>query len=212
MRLLSLFSGTGAIECPFRACDWEVQSVDIDNSHGCTIQCDILLWDFTLEPKCDVLFAGCPCEACSIANARGVGNLALADKLVRRTWEVIEHFIQLNPNLLWFVINPDSSLLWKREVANVFTNQVQLDFCQYGKLYRERTRLATNALDYKPRALCRPATCHSCVNGRHIETAQRGPCKRGGQGDVLDVCTLDQLHAYPSDLCFEIFELCCLRQ
>ena len=72
MRLLSLFSGTGSIERPFLEADWEVQSLDIDGSHGATVVADILTWDYSNEPPCDVLTAGVPCENYLIANTRGV--------------------------------------------------------------------------------------------------------------------------------------------
>ena len=84
-RLLSLFSGTGAIEHPFREAGWTVQSLDIDATHGASIIIDILAWDYSLEAPCDVLVAGVPCEQYSIANTRGVRKLSFADSLVRKT-------------------------------------------------------------------------------------------------------------------------------
>jgi len=205
MRLLSLFSGTGAIERPFREAGWEVQSLDVEGSHGATIVADILTWDYSTEPPCDVLTAGVPCENYSIANTRGVRLLSFADSLVRKTWEIIQHFERLNPGLLWWIENPDSSFLWKRKVSEPFPYRVRLDFCQYGKPYRKRTKLATNALEYKPRALCNKKECHACVDGKHIKSAQQGP----GNGKPNDRCSLDELHAYPEELCEEIFEHCC---
>ena len=215
-RLLSLFSGTGAIERPFLEAGWEVQSLDIDSRHGASIVANILEWDYSQEPPCDVLFAGAPCENYSIANTRGKRNLVLADSLVRKTWEIIEHFAQLHPtgSMLWFIENPDSSWLWKRKVSEPFPYRVRLDYCQYGKPYRKRTKLATNAMDYVPRALCDPRTCPSTQDGKHIQSAQRGPCMRGGVrvASELDTCSLDQLHAYPPALCREIFEHCRRQQ
>ena len=209
MRLLSLFSGTGAVECPFREAGWEVQSLDMDGSHGATIIADILTWDYSSEPPCNVLTAGVPCENYSIANTRGVRKLSFADSLVRKTWEIIQHFVRLHPtgSMIWWIENPDSSWLWRRRASEPFPHRVRLDFCQYGKPYRKRTKLATNALDYVPRALCNPKTCHACVDGKHIKTAQQGP----GHGKANDRCSLDELHAYPEELCKEIFEHCCQR-
>ena len=205
MRLLSLFSGTGSIERPFLEAGWEVQSLDIDGSHGATIVADILTWDYSSEPVCDVLTAGVPCENYSIANTRGVRKLSFADSLVRKTWEIIQHFERLNPGLLWWIENPDSSWLWKRKVSTPFPHRVRLDFCQYKTFYRKRTKLATNALEYKPRPLCDTKTCHACVDGKHIKSAQQGP----SAGRPNDRCSIDELHAYPQELCAEIFEHCC---
>ena len=210
-RLLSIFDGTGAISKPFRQGLWEVQSLDIDGRHGATIVTDILEWDYSSEPPCDVLIAGVPCENYSIANTRGKRNMLFADRLVRKTWEIVQHFAELHPtgSMLWFIENPDSSYLWKRKVSEPFPHRVRLDFCQYGTPYRKRTKLATNALDYVPRPLCNPSTCPSCVDGKHIKSAQRGPCKDKG---THDQCSIDELHAYPEQLCSEIFSFCHARQ
>ena len=205
-RILSLFDGTGSISRIFLENGWEVQSLDIDGKYCATIVCDIMKWDYSDEPSCDVIFAGVPCENYSIANTRGKRNLILADSLVKKTWEIIRYFEQIHPtnSLLWFIENPDSSLLWRRRISEPFPFYVRLDFCQYGKLYRKRTRFATNAYTYQPRSLCNPKTCASCINGKHVKSAQRGPCK--GKDD--DRCTIDELHAYPKELCMDIFHHC----
>jgi hypothetical protein len=147
-RLLSLFDGTGSISTRFLEGGWEVTSLDINESCGASITEDILKWDYLSETPFHVLFAACPCEAYSQANTRGTRNLVLADSLVKRTWDVIQHFQHLNPEVLFFIENPDSSWLWKRKVSESFPHYVRLDFCQYGKPYRKRTRFATNAKDY----------------------------------------------------------------
>ena len=74
-----------------------MQSLDIDGRFGATIVQNILDWDYSQEPPCDVLIAGVPCENYSIANTRGKRNMLFADKLVRKTWEIIEHFSELHP-------------------------------------------------------------------------------------------------------------------
>ena len=209
-RILSLFDGTGSISNIFLESGWEVQSLDIISKFGATIVCDIMKWDYTTEPPFDILFAGVPCENYSIANTRGKRNLILADSLVKKTWEIIKHFEQLHPtsSMIWFIENPDSSLLWRRRVSEPFPFYIRVDFCQYGKLYRKRTKIATNAYDYEPRALCNPKTCDSCISGKHIKSAQRGPCA----GKLNDTCSLDELHSYPKELCEEIFNHCQKQQ
>ena len=211
-RILSLFNGTGSITRPFEAAGWEVQSVDIDPTHAPTVCTDILQWDYSSEPTPDVIFAGPDCTQYSIARTRGKHprNFTLADSLVRKAWEIICHFENKNPGgILWFIENPDSSLLWGRRVSDPFPHRVRLDYCQYGRLFRKRTKLATNT-NYTPRPLCNPKTCHACIDGRHRLSAQQGPCIRNGVrvASVLDKCTLDELHAYPEELCEEIFQFC----
>ena len=203
MRLLSLFDGTGSISKPFAEAGWEVQRLDIDGRHGATLVQDIRSWDYAQEPCPDVIFAGVPCEQYSCANTRGRRNLALADSLVAKTWEIIQHYLEQNPALLWTIENPDSSLLWRRTVGACLTPQVRLDHCAYGAKWRKRTRLATNS-GFVPRTLCDPKVCGSCEAGKHIRTAQRGPQK----GCSRDSCSLDELHAYPKELCADILAHC----
>ena len=207
-RLLELFSGTGSLCKPFAEAGWEIVSLDLCGRHGPTIVCDIRSWDYSEEAPFDVLWAGCPCTEYSVAKTRGRRDLQAADALVRKTWQIIQHFLALNPGMLYWVENPDSSWLWKREVGKVFTNTVRLDYCQYGAPpYRKRTRLATNA-KYTPRALCVPATCPACVGGKHLKTAQQGKQSAPSQRRDGDTNTLDELHAYPRELVDEILQVC----
>ena len=198
MRLLSLFDGTGSISKPFAEAAWQVQTLDIDGQHGATLVQDIRTWDYTQEPCPDVLFAGVPCEQYSCANTRGRRNLALADSLVCKTSEIIQFFELQNPDLIWYIENPDGSLLWRRPVGTCLTPQVRLDHCAYGALWRKRTRLATNS-GYVSRPLCDPKICRACEGGKHIRTAQRGPQK----GCSRDSCSLD-----PKELCADILAHC----
>ena len=203
MRLLSLFDGTGSICKPFAAANWECLRLDADGRHGADIVTDIRCWDYSKEAAVDVVFAGVPCEQYSVAHTRGKRRLAEADELVKETWAIIQHFLSLNPALVWAIENPDSSLLWRRAVALPLHPQLRWDHCAYGALFRKRTRLATN-LAWAPRPLCDPKVCASCESGKHRATAQRGP-QRGCTGDTQ---SLDTLHAYPADFVEEFYQAC----
>jgi hypothetical protein len=209
-RLLSLFDGTGSLSRTFSLNGWDVQRLDVDPKHGATIVCNILDWDYKSEPVPDVIFAGCPCEQFSVAHTRGVRDLILADSIISKTWEIIEYFLQLHSTMLYFIENPDSSLLWKRQVSAPFPHRVRLDYCTYGAPFRKRTKLATNS-QYTPKPFCNPHTCHACVGGRHRKSAQRGPSLCCGVAPIDDTCTLDQLHSYPEGLSREIFDFCHCR-
>ena len=204
-RLLSLFDGTGSICTPFREAGWEISSLDVDGRFGATVVEDILQWDYSQESTPDVIFSGVPCEEFSQAKTRGVRNYALADRLVEKQWEIIKHFLEKNPLMLYFIENPAFSQLWKRECAREFANPHKiLDYCCYGSPYRKRTRLATNS-GFIPRSLCNPKMCISCPDGKtHARTAQKGPSK----GKVNDCFSTDALHAYPEPLCQEIYAHC----
>ena len=209
-RLLSLFDGTGSIARPFTEAGWDVSRLDISGKHGADIVCDILKWDYTSEPTPDVIFAGPCCTHYSIArsNAKTPRNFELADSLVRATWEIIAHFKAVNRNLLFFIENPSTSLLWKRSVSDPFPDRITLDYCQYKSIgFRKRTIFATNST-FVPRALCNPKTCPNCEGGVHIISAQQRPGKVNGVRRTNDRVTLDQLHAYPAELCNEFCQYC----
>ena len=210
MKFLNLFSGTGSVSKPWRDSGHEVFDVDIDPTFEPDYCGDILQFDYkSLDFIPDVIWASPPCDQYSRARTRAKTprNLALAERLVAKALEIIYYFVERNPDLIWFVENGDSTMLWETEVAKslVLGAYVVLDYCCYGKLYRKRTRVAHSAnLMWRPRELCKPLTCHACVGGKHVKTAQRGPC--GGR--IGDVCTLNELHALPSELCQEILEVC----
>lgn len=205
-KLLSLFDGTGSICKPFAAAGWEIESVDIDGRHGATTVCDVRDWNYYACECPDVIFAGVPCEQYSIARTRAKTprNYKLADECVAATWRIIQHFLQQNEGLWFFVENPASSHLWKREVANVFPCRSILSFCSYNAPYQKKTRIAHNST-WEPRPICSAQTCPHY--GKHPKTAQKAET-RGWRVGAEDRCTLDELHEYPGPLCQEIFERC----
>ncbi len=200
MILLELFSGTGSVGKSWLSSKHRVISLDISSKFGAEIIGDVLEWDYKTLKNCpDFIWASTPCEQYSIARSRAKNprSFQLADAIVNKTWEIIEHYKKVNPALVWFIENPDSSLLWKRFK---FTDYVRLDYCQYGTPYRKRTRIATNNIRWIPRALCDSTACPRCENGKHIQTAQQGPSMRGGVRVIFANCSLGQLHCLPQGL------------
>jgi len=209
MRLLELFSGTGSVGKPWREAGHEVISVDIDPRYNPEICEDILQLSYCKLDIPAVIWASPDCSQYSRARTRGPPrNLELADSLVAKAIEIITYFQKLNPDLIWFIENGDSTMLWGRVVAQNLTNYVVLDYCQYqGPGYRKRTRVAhSENLLWNPRPLCDPKTCGQCVDGKHKLSAQRGPCK--GKDKELDRCSLDTLHGLPRELTEEILTVC----
>ena len=174
--------------------------------------CDIRELAYCKLPVPDVIWASPPCDQYARCRTRAQTprNFALADSLVAKALEIIEQFQRLNPALIWFLENGDSTLRWGREVAKDLTKYVVLDYCRYGGPgYRKRTRIAhSDNLHWVPRPLCDPKTCAQCVDGRHILTTQQGPGKKAGVRNIEDKCSLDLLHALPRELTEEILRVC----
>ena len=211
MKLLNLFSGTDSVASPWRKNNHEVNSVDIDRRFNPEICEDILQLSYCKLDTPDVIWASPPCDQYSRARTRGPPrNLVLADSLVAKTIEITRHFEKLNPSLIWFIENGDSTMLWTREVAKTLTTYVRVDYCTYsGPGFRKRTKIAhSDNILWNPRPLCDPKSCEQCVNGKHLKTAQRGRQSDPKQRRDNDTCTLDQLHGLPRELTEEILSVC----
>ena len=80
-------------------------------------------------PTPDVIWASPPCDqyARCRTRAKKPRDLVGADKLVPKAIEIIKYFQELNPDLIWFIENGDSTMLWGRDVAKDLTNYVVVD-------------------------------------------------------------------------------------
>ena len=204
--LLEIFSGTGSVGHPWREAGHKVVSVDLDPRYNPDVCEDMLTWDFKALETPDFIWASVPCEqySCARTRAKTPRNFELADSLVARTIEIVKFFQARNPDLGWFCENPDTSLLWSRAVAWDLYPRIRLSYCAYGALYRKNTKVASNVL-WTPKAMCDPSSCPACVDGRHLKSAQKGPDRGKGPGDI---CSLDTLHALPRALAEEIMAVC----
>ena len=88
-------------------------SLDIANTYSPDICCDILEWSYEAwqQDSFDYIAASLPCEQFSVARttAKTPRNLALADSLVCRTFEIICYF-KPKP-IMWKILFQDCSSL-----------------------------------------------------------------------------------------------------
>ena len=195
--LLNLCSGTGSVSVPFLAAGHTVVNVDWDDRYNPTHCVDIMTWECPYPPgHFDVIWASPDCTQYSRARttAKKPRDLEKADALVQRCLELIRY---LQPRV-WFVENPDSGLLKTRAVVEGLP-YVRVDYCMYGAPYRKRTRVWTNAI-WTPK-LCDRA---HLVDNKHAKTAQRGGRGVWNDGDAFK---RDELHALPTGLCEEIYNV-----
>ena len=210
MRLLEVFSGTGSIGRAFGKQGFEVISVDIDKKANATHTCDVLEFDYRQYPPghFDVLWASPPCTMYSRARTTGgPRDLEGADRLVRKTLELIEYY---RPRF-WAFENVGTGLLPKREIVQGLHCSF-LTYCKYADAdfpkYRKLTAVWHN-LPWTPRPVCCKADpCPHIVDGRHPCSAQRGPSRSRFIRPTNDRFTLQTLYSMPPLLCEELGQVC----
>lgn len=74
----------------------------------------------------DVISLGVPCTEFSIALTTRPRNLELANRVVRRSLEIVEYLLPLR----WFMENPRSGLLSKQDYMHDFP-YVDVDYCSF---------------------------------------------------------------------------------
>ena len=108
-----IISGSGPIGKEFTG---EVVSVDIEGNP--THKVDIFDWDYTVYPQkyFDIVWASPPCVQYSMARTKAKlpRDLEGADRLVQRALNLIDYFAPR----FWFIENPWTSLLRKRDVSS----------------------------------------------------------------------------------------------
>lgn len=195
MRLLELFSGTGSVRKAVGNRFDEIISIDILQKFEPTEAINILDWDYRKYPTghFEAIWASPPCTQYSIAKSQGVRDIVGANAIVKRTLEIIEYF---KPTV-WFMENPQTGLLKKQDVVKNIPFY-DVDYCQYGMLYRKRTRIWTNKVGFTPR-LCDRLTCPGMNGTRH-----KLSCGNGFK--VERPTTLAERYSIPSKLIIDLFD------
>jgi site-specific DNA-cytosine methylase len=165
MKLLELFSGTKSVSKAVEDLFDEIVSLDNLEKFDPTICNDIMTWDYTIYPPgyFHVIWASPPCteySAILYGNPNRPRNLELADRIVKRTIEIIEYF---NPER-FYIENPQTGLLKDREFMEGIP-YVDVDYCRYSDWgYKKRTRIWTN-VPYEGR-LCN-GVCGNMIGTKH---------------------------------------------
>ena len=168
-KLLELFSGTGSIGKVAVNYGFEVISLDMDMD--ATIKMDIMDWDYRVYPPkyFDVIWASPPCTEYSRAKTVGTRKIEQANNIVKRVLEIIAYY----EPIYYMIENPQTGLL-KSQIFMSDISYNDLDYCKYGMLYRKRTRIWNNLINWIPKPLCKK-DCGNVVDNKHKQSAQRGP-------------------------------------
>ena len=204
MKVLELFAGSRSIGKVCDAKGHEVFSSDWKEFDGIDYAVNILDFRPSEVPFVpDVIWASPPCTTFSVASIGKYWNKdgtpkheksELGMQLLSRTILIIEHFQNINPNLVWYVENPRGMMRkmkiwdWIPHVRHTVT------YCQYGDKRMKPTDIWTNDKSWTPKLACKNgAPCHV--------SAPRGS-RTGTQGLKGNY----ERSIIPKDLCEEVIE------
>tara|TARA_R110000737_G_scaffold10176_1_gene25843 strand:+ start:4639 stop:5391 length:753 start_codon:yes stop_codon:yes gene_type:complete len=185
MKVLELFSGTGSVGKVCKKLDWEVVSVDM--LLPADYQVDIMEFDYKQYPKdeFDIVWASPPCtyysnlQNCWIGRKKKDGILVTkelieekrkeSDILILKTLEIIDYF---KPEL-WFMENPQTGQLKKREVVKNIP-YYDVSYCMYSDWgYEKRTRIWTNKKDWDNKICDKSGACGNMIDSQALRKKHR---------------------------------------
>jgi hypothetical protein len=173
MRTLELFAGSQSFSkgIQLKYPTAECITVDLSSHFQPTHQVNLLEWDYTIYPPghFDLIWGSPPCTQYSKAKTRGVRDLDGADQLVRRVFQIIDHF---KPKA-WIIENVGTGLLVNRMKDIRDVPMFLTDYCCFGKPVRKRTALWSNLPLELP--LCPGKNnCGQMIDGHHRSSVGNG--------------------------------------
>ena len=173
-KALILFSGTRSFEKVFKTeYNWEARGVDIDNHFNPYYNVDILKWDYKSALQHwipDFIHASPVCKHFTKMKNdtnRNTNELELGIALVKKSLEIINYVLKINPYLQFTIENPVGHMR-KLEIMKPY-KRITTSYCMYGYHYKKATDIWCNFdLRLRPcctkKCLCRGATKNG---GRH---------------------------------------------
>lgn len=204
MKVLELFAGSRSVGKKAEELGFEVFSVDWESFEGINLQADIgklKIEDIPFIP--DVIWASPDCSSYSIAacsHHRNIDRSAKSeygkkcDEVNQHFLSLIEEWLKINPNLVYFIENP-RGILRKMPWMEKYPRHT-VTYCSYGDNRMKPTDIWTNSKDWIPRPMCKNGN-REC----HHEPAPRGS-KTGTQGRKGSY----ERSRIPEQLCEEILK------
>jgi hypothetical protein len=211
MNLLELFAGSRSVGKEAEKQGFNVFSSDINDFDDIDYSVDINSFDVSKVPFIpDVIWASPPCTYFSVASIGKHWNKDHTPKsenalkgveYVQSTLNIINHFLNLNPNLKWFMENPRGKLRKLPVVADLERTTVW--YCTYGDFRAKPTDIWTNHLysmfnvdGWKPRK--------ECFNGN--KNCHHQPAPRGSRTGTQGLKGNYNRSKIPNELCKEVLE------
>jgi hypothetical protein len=217
MKVLELFAGSRSIGKEVDKNDsWECFSSDINDFKGIDYQIDINNFDVKKVPFIpDVIWCSPPCTYFSVASIGKHWNKDHTPKsinalkgveFVKSTLKIINYFLNLNPNLVYYMENPRGKLRKLDVVKDL--DRTTVWYCQYNDnlngikrakptdIWSNNIYSTFNNNGWKPRP--------QCFNGNPNCDHQRAP--RGSQSGTQGLKGNYERSKLPNELVKEILE------
>lgn len=207
MKVLELFAGSRSVGRTAEKLGYDIFSVDWQKFDGIDLSIDIgdlKIEDIPFIP--DIIWASPDCTTYSIAaisthrnesDRSGKTEYAKKCDIVNQHWlGLIEQWIKINPNLVYYIENPRGGLRkmpWMQHLPIRHT----VWYCQYGDDRAKPTDIWTNNKGWIPRAECH--NFRNDIKHCHHESAPRGS-RTGTQGKKGSY----ERSKIPSELCEEV--------
>ena len=177
---IELFAGSCSFSKTAKKLNMNTFTTDILDLENIDYVCNIFDFDIA-RPRLipDLIWASPDCSTFS----KAAGNLhfnskslkpktekaVLSLKMIDKTLEIISTYLILNPNLKFYIENPEGKLKYYISRGTLFEKFlnipriVTIDQCQYGKSYKKPTSIFTNDFNWQPRKRCTnlAENCHS---------------------------------------------------
>ena len=191
MKVLELFAGSRSVGNYCESQGHEIFSSDVNDFEGIDYVTDILNFETQKVPFIpQMIWASPPCTYFSVASI-GVhwnedhtpktDNALKGVAYVKKTLEIINYFLRLNPNLKYYIENPCGKLRKLKVIRG--HNRFKLTYCSYGDNRMKPTDIwSNNIFDmFNPDGWNPKPPCFNNNNKCDHESAPRGS-KTGTQG------------------------------
>jgi len=205
MNLLELFAGSRSIGKVGDILKMNVFSIDWENYDNIDLSIDIELLKKEHIPFVpDIIWASPDCTTYTIAaishHRNGIKPKSeyakKCDNVNQHFIKIINEYLQINPNLVFFIENP-RGMLRKMPFMQQFKRHT-IWYCKYGDDRAKPTDIWTNSKNWVPRPIC-----HNGNKNCHHQSAPRGS-KTGTQGKKGHY----ERSKIPEELCKEILNSC----
>ena len=180
MFILDLFCGTKSLKKVSDKFGWEYKGLDIEEKHNPEILIDFLKWDYKNLSLCpDIIWASPDCSVYSMASGSKSFNkdrepvsdkAKLHLKILDKLKVVINYFLEINPNIIYFIENPTARMVWFMGDYPRY----DVSYCQYGFKRMKPTTIWSNVSGFKPKKCKRSDNCNHIKAPRGSRTGTQG--------------------------------------